>query len=124
MRLLFLSITFPLPLSNGNKLRTWALLRALAEEGHEVTLLAFQRPIEVSPVYESQVRAVCTDLKLVPLSWSNLSTTGDVTGRLRTLMTSHPYAVERFASETMRGRIHACLDKGQFNAIVSDVFMA
>jgi len=39
-------------------------------------------------------------------------------------MTGHPYAVERFASDTMRGRIHAYLEKGHFSAIVSDVFMA
>ena len=41
MRLLFISLTVPLPANNGLKIRTWAMLRALAAEGHETTLLMF-----------------------------------------------------------------------------------
>ena len=47
MRLLFLGLSFPLPANNGDKIRTWALLRALAAEGHEVSLLTFAREDEI-----------------------------------------------------------------------------
>ncbi len=43
MRILALSGWFPTPPDNGARIRTYALLRALAEAGHEVELIAFHR---------------------------------------------------------------------------------
>src|SRR5205807_82998 len=64
MRLLFLALSFPLPANNGHKIRTWALLRALAAEGHEVSLLAFAREDETMEG-QSSLGAVCRDVDIV-----------------------------------------------------------
>src|SRR5579863_4258163 len=56
MRLLFLSPTFPYPPTNGHKMRTWAMLCALAAEGHHFTVLTFAEPQEAKadcrPLFE------------------------------------------------------------------------
>jgi hypothetical protein len=39
MRILFVSLTPPLPPTNGHRMRNLVLLRALADEGHRVSLV-------------------------------------------------------------------------------------
>lgn len=124
MRLLFLSLTFPLPANNGHRLRTWALLRALAAEGHKVTLMAFGDPVEVAPADRTRVGEVCADVELVPLARRQLSRLGDLGGRLRALPAALPYSVLRFGSAVAAARIAARLEGEPFEAVICDVFTA
>ena len=80
MRLLFLALSFPLPANNGHKIRTWALLRALAAEGHEVSLLAFAREDETMEG-QSSLGAVCRDVDIVPLVARTVLYRRDIVGR-------------------------------------------
>ncbi len=47
MRILFLSRWYPFPANNGSKLRIFNLLKGLSQY-HEVTLLSFAEPSEIS----------------------------------------------------------------------------
>src|SRR5512141_498124 len=119
MRLLFLSLVFPLPVNNGHKMRTWALLRALAAEGNEITLLVFGQPEEMNG-QEVPARSVCREIELIPLAVSNLTSGGDYAGRLLGLFSPHPYAVRRFRSGDMRACIERYLAAARYDAVVCD----
>jgi len=124
MRLLFLALSPPLPANNGHRLRTWALLRALAADGHKVTLMAFGNPSETAPADRARLAETCGDVELIPLAWTQLSVAADFRGRLRTLPSALPYSVLRFRSPEMRRRIAARLAGAPFDAVVCDVFTA
>ena len=102
MRFLFLALSFPLPANNGHKIRTWALLRALAAEGHEVSLLAFAREDEALE-RESSLRAVCRDVEIVSLVTRTVLHGRDIAGRLASIPSPRPYGVSRFV-KTHRSR--------------------
>ena len=121
MRLLFLGLSFPLPANNGHKLRTWALLRALAAEGHEVSLVAFAREDEAL-AGEAAVRSVCHDVDIVPIVSRNVVAAGHVASRVAQLLSPRPYAVTRHASRAMQAKILARLRRQRFDAIVCDIF--
>src|SRR5439155_23008856 len=72
VRLLFLSMTLPWPPNNGHRMRTWSLLRALAAEGHQTTLLAFAYPADLGGA-TGPLRQVCTRLEGVPLELASLA---------------------------------------------------
>ena len=121
MRLLFLGLSFPLPANNGHKLRTWALLRALAAEGHKITLLAFARQDEALPA-EASLPSVCQDVEIVPLAARTVLHRRDIAGRLARVLSPRPYSVTRFDSAAMRAKILSRLHSEPFDAIVCDVF--
>lgn len=77
MKLLVLSSWYPAPPTNGAKLRAWHLLRELAQR-HEITLLTFAEPGEITPEGASALAAICRRVETVagnphkptaPLSW-------------------------------------------------------
>jgi glycosyltransferase involved in cell wall biosynthesis len=121
-RVLFLSPSFPLPSNNGHKMRTWALLRAFAAEGCEVSLLAVAEPQELAG-HEATVRAVCRNIEPVAHAWMSLARGADMAGRLRRLWSSRPYTIARFESAAMREAVARRLGRGDVDAVVSDVFM-
>src|SRR5512147_1934958 len=40
MRILFAGLTSPYPPTNGHRLRTWSLVRSMAEDGHVLTVVS------------------------------------------------------------------------------------
>lgn len=124
MHLLFLARELPLPANNGTRLRTWALLRALAAEGHAVTLLAFARAGETGLADVSAMRDVCREVELVPLAIESLSATANLGARARALPRPRPYSVGRFRSAEMRRVVRRRLTAGGVDAVVCDVFTA
>src|SRR5580693_6452488 len=64
MRILWLKSDLLLPLDKGGKLRTWHLLRHLAQR-HEITYLAFADP-DVPAAVRQGMREVVADLWTVP----------------------------------------------------------
>src|SRR5712664_448421 len=119
MRLLFLSFAFPLPVSNGHRMRTWSILEALAAEGHDVTLLTFGQPGEADG-YDVALRKVCREIEIVPLVLESLSSAANYLERLIGLFLAQPYAVRRFASSEMQARIRQFLARGSFDAVFCD----
>lgn len=106
MRLLFLSSTFPLPPNNGYRMRVWALLRALAAEGHEIRLLCLAHPDELN-VDDAPLREICATIETVPLAWKSASSGHDYGELLRKIFSRLPYGVARFHSPEMQALIAA-----------------
>ena len=65
MRVLVLFQFYPLPADNGAKMRTWALLRVLAVEGHDITLLTAATPAQIAE-YGTEMRKVCRQVECLP----------------------------------------------------------
>jgi glycosyltransferase involved in cell wall biosynthesis len=118
MRILVVTISAPLPANNGQRLRNWAMLRALAEEGHQVSLLVMERTGEVADY--PGLKAVCQDVETIHFRWSELSTGSDYWGRLRSSFHKLPHSVRRFASPEIASRIAALLGSGRFDAAICE----
>jgi len=119
MRLLVLSHFYPLPANNGVKMRTWALLRALATEGHDVTLLTFADPHEADG-HEAELRKVCNQVECLPWTLPSLSSSRQYAARLKALLSPLPYGVLRFQSEAMKQGVLGLLRGHSFDAIICE----
>jgi polysaccharide biosynthesis protein PslH len=118
MRILFLSLTFPLPANNGYRMRIWALLRALAAEGHDTILLTFASPGEAAD--SKALLAVCRGVEVVPFTPVSLSGQSNYVGRLRAMSSPIPYGVTRFVSGTMQKRLVKLLETERFDAVIAE----
>lgn len=118
MRLLVISLSAPVPANAGHKMRNWSVLRALAEEGHLVTLLTFADPAEEFDL--TVVREVCNDVIVVPLQMQNLTSKTNYARRIASLFSSKPYAIRRFASAEMRMRVESELASGSYGAMICE----
>jgi len=119
VHILYMSMTFPLPVNNGHKMRTWFLLRALKEEGHRVTLLALGDAAEIE-ANRDEMLGTCSDVEAVPFRVKNLSSGADYGRRLAGLFSRQPYAAHRFLSPELRSLAEELLQKNEFDAIVAD----
>jgi len=125
MRILYLAAAYPLPANNGAKMRLWAVLRAIAATGHEITLAAFAEPEDDVAGTEQELRMVCKESDIVPLRYTRLSAGGNYSGRLRAILSSSPFTIDRFRSEEMRARLERRVRERSFDVIICDnVFSA
>ena len=69
-RILFLSQLLPYPPDAGPKVRSYYVLRHLAQT-HQVTLLAFSRPDD-SPEAIQHLREICEDVHLITIHRSQI----------------------------------------------------
>jgi polysaccharide biosynthesis protein PslH len=113
-RLLFISVTVPLPLTNGQRMRIWSLLRVLAEN-NEVHLLTFGSLSEISR-YRNELAKVCVTVEGIPHDVAHVSDVKDPIRRLFALFSSMPYAARRFLSPEMAQRILVKLNE-HFDAV-------
>jgi sugar transferase (PEP-CTERM/EpsH1 system associated) len=67
MKILFISAEPPWPLDQGDKLRNFHLLKALAEE-HDITLVCFYPPEEQIGHWQAKLAPFCRKIHTVPLS--------------------------------------------------------
>ena len=119
MRVLYVSIAYPLPANNGSKMRLWAILRAIASAGHEITLASFAEPEEVAGT-EQELAAVCKESEVVPLHYTRLSAGGDYLKRLRAVFSPSPFTLDRLRSEEMRVRLERRLRARDFDVVICD----
>jgi polysaccharide biosynthesis protein PslH len=119
VHLLFLSHAFPLPANNGQKMRTWSLLGALADLGHDITLLTFGNLDQIAP-HEPALQRVCREVEVVPLVLDTLSSTTNYLGRLGVFFRIEPFAVRRFVSPAMRTRIETHLARHCYDVVICD----
>lgn len=119
MHLLVYSLHCPFPANNGAKMRTAALLRALAAEGHQVTLVAFasrREPWDVAPL-----GALCVKHRLVPLDPPALTGGAGLARRARALLSRQPYAALRYGSGAMQALLSRTLEPVRFDAVICDL---
>jgi glycosyltransferase involved in cell wall biosynthesis len=117
MRILFLSQIVPYPPDAGPRVKTWHVLRHLADSGHQITLATFVRPEERKHL--PAVREVCSEVLGIPLKRSRLS---DIGYLLLSYLKRVPFLVERDNIAMMRHIVKAKVDAGAVDIIHADQF--
>ncbi len=90
MKILFLSQVFPFPLDAGPKVRSYYVMRYLAEK-HDVTLISFVRNTD-TPAALDHVRQLCCQVHTVPM---NRSSVKDLFYLAKSLVSSTPFLIAR-----------------------------
>jgi sugar transferase (PEP-CTERM/EpsH1 system associated) len=118
MRVLWLKSDLLLPLDKGGKLRTWHLMRHLAQR-HEITYLAFAEPGTSAADVEG--------MKEVAARVETITRTEPAKGTLRFyadaamhLLDPLPYAVGKYRSRAFTQRLNRLLSTEPFDLIVCD----
>jgi glycosyltransferase involved in cell wall biosynthesis len=118
MRILFAGLTSPYPPTNGHRLRTWSLVRAMAEDGHVLTVVSL-----------AESRDPLGDLgpleRLCPVV-ENVAAPRRVTHgregvkRLRALASALPYGAWKFRAPEFTAVLQRHLTRGTFDLVVCD----
>jgi polysaccharide biosynthesis protein PslH len=117
MRILYASMMLPYPPTFGKRMEIWAGLRALAAEGHRVTLVSFndsgQQDVDLGPLSQ-----VCESIDLVPIRLSGPNSVAGYLGRLACLLTRDPYDAWRFRSKAFHDALLHRLENEQYDAVI------
>ncbi len=119
MRVLFVALTSPFPPNNGHRLKTWALLQALAQEGHQVTLLILAAPGERADDVSGLLQS-CQRVQVIRTPGANGARWGEYTGRARALFSRLPYGAWRFRCPPLTKRIEEEIASGRFDVVLYD----
>jgi sugar transferase (PEP-CTERM/EpsH1 system associated) len=118
MRILWLNAGLLLPLDKGGKLRTWHLMRHLAQR-HEIAYLSFSEPGE-KPQDREGMREVASRLVTIPRSDPAKGTAAFYIDAGRYVIDTVPYAVAKYRAEEYKNAIARLLKESPFDAIVCD----
>lgn len=118
MRILWLKSDLLLPLDKGGKLRTWHLMRHLAQR-HDITYLAFKEPGQPAADVEG-MREVAARVETVTRAEPAKGTLRFYADATVHLVDPLPYAVGKYRSRAFRRRLHALLQSPAFDLIVCD----
>ena len=119
MRILYISSYYPLPTTNGARMRLWVLLRAMANAGHDVTLVSFAQPGETAGT-EAQLGTVCVDYEIIPLALVRMADGGAYLRRLAAIFSPSPFLHSRFDSIEMRSCLERRLREETFDVVICD----
>jgi glycosyltransferase involved in cell wall biosynthesis len=106
MRILALTTRLPYPPHEGHQLRTWHVLRALAD-AHEVSLLSFLRDDDV-PAECGPLRAILKRCETFPIPAQH-SLWQLTAALLRGMLGPRPFVAEKYTSASMQERIQELL---------------
>jgi glycosyltransferase involved in cell wall biosynthesis len=115
MHILFLTQIIPYPPDAGPKVKTWHVLRHLANKGYRVTLASFVRPEEREHI--PALKQVCQDVYTVPIRRSRIK---DVGYWLRSNLTGRPFLVERDDLSEMRSLVTRIVARERVDIIHAD----
>jgi polysaccharide biosynthesis protein PslH len=115
MRVLFLTQIVPYPPDAGPRVKTWNVLRFLAQQGHEVILACFVRAEERQHL--AKLRTVCRELYPVPLTRSRIL---DGWHWVRSLRSGRPFLVERDDLHGMREVVATVMGDRSIDVIQAD----
>ncbi|GIK57642.1 MAG: glycosyl transferase family 1 [Chloroflexota bacterium] len=116
MRILYLSQLIPYPADAGPKVRIYHVLQYLAEAGHAVTLVAFQRQDD-SPAHIGHVRQYCQAVHTVLMRRSRLK---DMWYLGTSLLRQRPFLIERDTVADMHALIRTLVTQQAFDAVHAD----
>src|SRR5215472_375885 len=104
MKILFVALTSPFPPTNGHRLKVWALLQALARDGHSITLLvlavANEETKDSGPLLD-----ICEHVETIPALAHSGALASQYLGRLVKLFSPQPYGASRFRCPLLKKRI-------------------
>lgn len=115
MHILFLTQIIPYPPDAGPKVKTWHVLKYLAEAGYKITLVSFTRPEEMP--YLEDLKQVCAAVYPIPIRRSRVADAGYY---LRSQLTRRPFLVERDDSVKMRTVIEKIVATEKVDIIHAD----
>ena len=115
LRILFLTQIVPYPPDAGPKVKTWHVLRALADFGHEITLATFVREEEKQNL--AALSEICHEVFPVQIQRSRAA---DVKYWLKSHLTQRPFLVERDDLPAMRTLLADLISKHRYDAIHAD----
>lgn len=121
MRILWLNAGLLLPLDKGGKLRTWHVLRHLAER-HQITYVCFAEPSEMragDPNREG-MREVCSRLETIARTDTAKGTWWFHADVAKYVLDPAPYAVAKYRSSAYRAQVQRLLATERFDALVCD----
>jgi len=118
MQILWLKSDLLLPLDKGGKLRTWHLLRHLAER-HAITYVAFAPPGTPREDIDG-MREVAVRVETVPREDAPKGSLRFRLDAARHLLDPQPYAVAKYRSREYRRRVEALLADVPFDLVVCD----
>ncbi len=118
MRILWLKSDLLLPLDKGGKLRTWHLMRHLAQR-HAITYLAFKEPGQPAADVDG-MHQVAARVETVTRSEPAKGTVRFYADAAMHLVDRLPYAVGKYRSREFKQRLNALLETGDFDLIVCD----
>ena len=118
MKILWLNSGLLLPLDKGGKLRTWHLMRHLAQ-GHDITYVSFAEP---GQRHEDRVgmREVCNVLETVPRTDPAKGTLAFYADAAKHVVDPLPYAVGKYRSAEYSAQVRKFLQSGRFDVVVAD----
>jgi polysaccharide biosynthesis protein PslH len=118
MRILWLNAGLLLPLDKGGKLRTWHLMRHLAQR-HEITYLSFADP-GATQADRDGMHEVCRELHVVPRTDPPKGSAAFYLDAARRVFDTLPYAAGKYRSREYAERVTALLETGRFDLVVCD----
>ncbi len=118
MKILWLNAGLLLPLDKGGKLRTWHLMRHLAER-HDITYLSFAEPTQTDE-HRQGMREVCSRLITVPRSDAAKGTLRFYADAARYIVDPVPYAVAKYRSAAYRAKVDELLRERRFDTVICD----
>ena len=118
MKLLWLNAGLLLPLDKGGKLRTWHVMRHLAER-HDITYLSFADATQTQ-ADRAGMREVCSRLETVRRTDAAKGTWRFYADAARYVVDPAPYAVAKYRSAAYRARLDDLLARERFDALVCD----
>ena len=118
MKILWLNPNLLLPLDKGGKLRTWHLMRHLAQR-HDITYLSFADP-STSVTDREGMREVCAHLQIVPRSDPAKGSAAFYADAAARVFDPLPYAAGKYRSFEYRDKVDELLATGGFDLVVCD----
>jgi len=115
MKILFVAPNVPYPLDNGGRIRVYKLMESLAERGHEIDLLAFNRS-ESGPENADAMRKLCKNVDVVPLL-ERQRISNKRRNQLRSLLQNRPYQYAAFFSAQMQNELIRIVQERDYDII-------
>lgn len=115
MKILFLTQIVPFPPDAGPKVKTYHVIRALAGQGHSVTLVSFVRPEEVQHI--PALQEICEAVHAVPIRRSRIA---DALYMMRSYFTGRPFLIERDDLRPMQETVNRLVRENDFQFIHAD----
>ena len=114
-KILFLTQIVPFPPDAGPKVKTYHVIRALAGQGHSVTLVSFVRPEEVRHI--PALQEICEAVYSVPIHRSRIA---DVGYMIRSYLTGRPFLIERDDLRPMQEAVNRLVQEHDYQFIHAD----
>jgi len=115
MKILFLTQIVPYPPDAGPRIKTWHVLKYLAERGHSITLVTFVRLEEKK--FLPEIRKICENVIPISLRRTKLR---DAYSLLISQLKRTPFLIERDYRSSMAGAIKNLLTDEKFDVIHID----